>query len=71
MRKTLGKEFRIYDLKAFFTSYMIKQKVPGTIMNLLQGRTSHRQFRVMEENYFVITEIELREWYDKYAPKIL
>lgn len=71
MRKVLGKEFRLYDLRSFFTSYMIKQKVPGTIVNLLQGRAPPQQFRIMEENYFVISEIELREWYDKYAPKLL
>ncbi|BFI75513.1 tyrosine-type recombinase/integrase [Sulfurisphaera ohwakuensis] len=71
MRKALGKEFRLYDMRAFFTSYMIKQKVPGTIVNLLQGRASPQQFRIMEENYFAISEIELREWYDKYAPHLL
>ncbi|ACP35971.1 helix-turn-helix domain protein [Sulfolobus islandicus L.S.2.15] len=71
MRKVLGKEFRLYDMRAFFTSYMIKQKVPGTIVNLLQGRAPPQEFRIMEENYFVISEIELREWYDKYAPRLL
>ena len=71
MRKVLGKEFRLYDMRAFFTSYMINQKVPGTIVNLLQGRAPPQEFRIMEENYFVISEIELREWYDKYAPKLL
>jgi integrase len=71
MRKVLGKEFRLYDMRAFFASYMIKQKVPGTIVNLLQGRAPPQQFKVMEENYFVISEIGLREWYDKYAPKLL
>jgi integrase len=71
MRKVLGKEFRLYDMRAFFTSYMIKQKVPGTIVNLLQGRAPPQEFRIMEENYFVISEIGLREWYDKYAPRLL
>ncbi|MFP3234421.1 MAG: site-specific integrase [Sulfolobaceae archaeon] len=71
MKKVLGKEFRLYNMRAFFTSYMIKQKVPGTIVNLLQGRASPQQFKIMEENYFVISEIELQEWYDKYAPKLL
>ncbi len=50
---------------------MIKQKVPGTIVNLLQGRAPPQQFKVMEENYFVISENELKEWYDKYAPRLL
>ncbi|QXJ30544.1 tyrosine-type recombinase/integrase [Saccharolobus shibatae] len=71
MKKVLGKEFRLYDIRAFFTSYMVKQKVPGTIVNLLQGRASPQQFRIMEENYFTISETELREWYDKYAPRLL
>ena len=69
--RNVGKEFRLYNMRAFFTSHMIKQKVPGTIVNLLQGRAPPQQFKVMEENYFVISEIELREWYDKYAPKLL
>lgn len=71
MRKVIGKEFRLYDMRAFFTSHMIKQKVPGTIVNLLQGRAPPHEFTVMEENYFIISEIELREWYDKYAPRLL
>ena len=71
MRKVLKKEFRLYDLRAFFTSYMVKQKVPGTIVNLLQGRAPPQQFRIMEEHYFTISEIELRDWYDKYAPRLM
>jgi integrase len=71
MKKVLGHEFRLYDMRAFFASQMLKQKVPGTIINLLQGRAPPQQFHIMEQNYFTISEIELREWYDKYAPKLL
>jgi intergrase/recombinase len=43
MRTVLGKEFRLYDTRTFFTSHMIKQKVSGTIVNLLQGRSQPQQ----------------------------
>jgi hypothetical protein len=71
MKKVLGKEFRLYDLRSFFASYMIKQGASPMIVNLLQGRVPPQQFRILQDHYFVISDIELQQYYEKYAPKIL
>lgn len=71
MRKTLGREFRLYDLRSFFSSHMLKQGVSPMIVNLLQGRTSPEQFKILENHYFVLSIEELRQIYDKYAPRLL
>jgi integrase/DNA-binding Xre family transcriptional regulator len=70
-RKVLGREFRLYDLRSFFASYMLKQGVSPLIVNLLQGRSSPSQFEILEKHYFVLSIEELREIYDKHAPKLL
>ncbi|ACP55384.1 tyrosine-type recombinase/integrase [Saccharolobus islandicus] len=67
----VGKVFRLYDLRAFWASYMIKQGVSPMIVNILQGRTSPGQFRILQEHYLPFSEEELREIYEKYAPKLL
>jgi len=71
MRKILGREFRLYDLRSFFASYMLKQGVSPLIVNLLQGRSSPQQFEILEKHYFVLSLEELREIYEKHAPKLL
>jgi integrase len=71
MRKILGREFRLYDLRSFFASYMVKQGVSPLIVNILQGRSSPSQFEILEKHYFVLSIEELREIYDKHAPKLL
>jgi len=71
MRKVLGREFRLYDLRSFFASYLLKQGVSPLIVNLLQGRSSPQQFEILEKHYFVLSIEELREIYEKYAPKLL
>ncbi|BBL47841.1 tyrosine-type recombinase/integrase [Metallosphaera sedula] len=71
MRKVLGKEFRLYDLRSFFASHMLKQGVSPMIVNLLQGRASPQQFKILQDHYFTLTPGELREIYEKYAPKLL
>jgi integrase len=53
MKKVLGKEFRLYDLRSFFASYMIKQGASPMIVNLLQGRVPPQQFRILQDHYFV------------------
>jgi len=70
-RKILGREFRLYDLRSFFASYMLKQGVSPLIVNLLQGRSSPQQFEILEKHYFVLSIEELREIYEKHAPKLL
>jgi Site-specific recombinase XerD len=71
MRSVLGREFRLYDLRSFFASYLIKQGVSPLIVNLLQGRSSPSQFEILEKHYFVLSIEELREIYEKHAPKLL
>jgi integrase len=44
MDKTLGRRFRLYDLRAFYASYMSLKGVPGQIIDLLQGRVPPREF---------------------------
>ncbi|QXJ29738.1 putative phage integrase [Saccharolobus shibatae B12] len=70
MRK-VGKEFRLYDLRSFFASYMIKQGVSPMIVNLLQGRAPPQQFQILQNHYLAISDIELQQYYDKYAPRLL
>ncbi len=38
MDRALGRRFRLYDLRAFYASYMSLKGVPGQIIDLLQGR---------------------------------
>jgi integrase len=71
MRNVVEREFRLYDLRSFFASYMLKQGVSPLIVNLLQGRSSPQQFEILEKHYFVLSIEELREIYDKHAPKLL
>ncbi|ACR41366.1 tyrosine-type recombinase/integrase [Saccharolobus islandicus] len=71
MKKVLSREFRLYDLRSFFASYMIKQGVSPMIVNLLQGRAPPQQFQILQNHYFVVSDIELQQYYDKYAPRLL
>lgn len=58
-------------LRSFFASYMIKQGASPMIVNLLQGRVPPQQFRILQDHYFVISDIELQQYYEKYAPRLL
>jgi integrase len=71
MRKVLGREFRLYDLRSFFASYMVKQGVSPLIVNLLQGRTPPQQFQILQDRYLNLSQKDLQEIYDKYAPRLL
>ena len=71
MRVALGKEFRLYDVRSFWASYMLKQGVSPMLVNVLQGRAPPQQFKILQDHYFVISDIELQQIYDKYAPKLL
>ncbi|BDC18203.1 tyrosine-type recombinase/integrase [Acidianus sp. HS-5] len=71
MRRVLGKEFRLYDLRSFFASYMIKNGVSPMIINLLQGRAPPAQFQILQNHYFVMSEIELQKVFDEKGPKLL
>ena len=68
MDKALGRRFRIYDLRAFFSTYMIKQGVSPLIVNMLQGRVAPREFKILQQHYLPFNEEDLRKIYDENAP---
>jgi integrase len=65
MDRTLGRRFRLYDLRAFFASYMSLKGVPGQIIDLLQGRVPPREFQVLARHYLAVNIRELKEVYDR------
>jgi integrase len=65
MDKTLGRRFRLYDLRAFFASYLSLKGVPGQIIDLLQGRVPPREFQVLARHYLAVNIRELRDVYDR------
>jgi integrase len=71
MDKSLGRRFRLYDLRAFFASYMSLKGVPGQIIDLLQGRIPPREFQVLARHYLAVNTRELRNVYDKAELSIL
>jgi integrase len=71
MDRALGRRFRLYDLRAFFASYMSLKGVPGQIIDLLQGRVPPREFQVLARHYLAVNIRELREVYDRAGLVIL
>jgi integrase len=71
MDKVLGRRFRLYDLRAFFASYMSLKGVPGQIIDLLQGRVPPREFQVLARHYLAVNIRELRDVYDRAGLVIL
>jgi integrase len=71
MEKTLGRRFRLYDLRVFFASHMSLKGVPGQIIDLLQGRVPPREFQVLARHYLAIGVRELRDAYDKAGLRVL
>jgi integrase len=65
MDRALGRRFRLYDLRAFYASYMSLKGVPGQIIDLLQGRVPPREFQVLARHYLAVNIRELREVYDR------
>ncbi len=65
MDKALGRRFRLYDLRAFYATYLSLRGVPGQIIDLLQGRVPPREFQVLARHYLAINVKELRDIYDK------
>jgi len=64
MDKALGRRFRLYDLRAFYATYLSLRGVPGQIIDLLQGRVPPREFQVLARHYLAINVKELRDLYD-------
>jgi integrase len=71
MDRVLGRRFRLYDLRAFFASYMSLKGVPGQIIDLLQGRVPPREFQVLARHYLAVNIRELRDVYDRAGLVIL
>ena len=71
MERTLGKRFRLYDLRAFFASYLSIKGVPGQIIDLLQGRVPPREFQILARHYLAIGVKELRDIYDRAGLSVL
>jgi integrase len=65
MDRALGRRFRLYDLRAFFASYVSLRGVPGQIIDLLQGRVPPREFQVLARHYLAVNIRELRDVYDR------
>ena len=65
MDRALGRRFRLYDLRAFFASYMSLKGVPGQIIDLLQGRVPPREYEILVRHYLVVNIRELRDVYDR------
>jgi len=65
MDRAQGRRFRLYDLRAFYASYMSLKGVPGQIIDLLQGRVPPREFQVLTRHYLAVNIRELREVYDR------
>jgi integrase len=65
MDRVLGRRFRLYDLRAFYASYMSLRGVPGQIIDLLQGRVPPREFQVLARHYLAVNIRELRDVYDR------
>jgi intergrase/recombinase len=71
MERTLGRRFRLYDLRAFFASYLSIKGVPGQVIDLLQGRVPPREFQILARHYLAIGVKELREIYDRAGLSVL
>ncbi|MGC9135222.1 MAG: integrase, partial [Caldisphaera sp.] len=69
--RRIGKEFRLYNLRSFFASYMAKARVSPFIINVLQERMSPGQFKILQQRYFIISDIEMKKIYEEKAPKLL
>jgi integrase len=65
MDRALGRRFRLYDLRAFYASYLSLKGVPGQIIDLLQGRVPPREFQVLARHYLAVNIRELRDVYDR------
>ena len=71
MDRALKRRFRLYDLRAFFASYMSLRGVPGQIIDLLQGRVPPREFQILTRHYLAVNLRELREVYDRAGLTVL
>jgi integrase len=71
MDRALDRRFRLYDLRAFYASYMSLKGVPGQLIDLLQGRVPPREFQVLARHYLAVNIRELRDVYDRAGLTVL
>jgi len=71
MDRALGRRFRLYDLRAFYASYMSLKGVPGQVIDMLQGRVPPREFQILTRHYLAFNIKELRNIYDKAGLEVL
>lgn len=65
MDRVLGRRFRLYDLRAFYATYMSLKGIPGQVIDILQGRVPPKEFQILTRHYLAFNIKELREIYDK------
>ncbi len=51
-RQVLDRELELYELRKFFSTWMIMKGVPEAIVNTLQGRAPPSEYRVLIEHYW-------------------
>jgi integrase len=71
MDRVLGRRFRLYDLRAFYATYMSLKGIPGQIIDILQGRVPPKEFQILTRHYLAFNIKELRDIYDKAGLEIL
>ncbi len=47
MERALGRTFDLYELRSFFSSWMMVKGVPEWVINIMQGRTSEEDIKVI------------------------
>jgi integrase len=71
MDRALGRRFRLYDLRAFYATYMSLKGVPGQIIDILQGRVPPKEFQILTRHYLAFNIRELRDMYDRAGLEVL
>jgi len=71
MDRALGRRFRLYDLRAFYATYMSLRGVPGQVIDILQGRVPPKEFQILTRHYLAFNIKELRDIYDKAGLTVL
>jgi len=47
MQRALGKVFDLYQLRSFFSSWLTYSGIPEWVINIMQGRTSEKDIKVI------------------------
>jgi integrase len=71
MDRALGRRFRLYDLRAFYATYMSLKGIPGQVIDLLQGRVPPKEFQILTRHYLAFNIKGLRDMYDRAGLEVL